>query len=133
MTCIYYAHPVDYATGLYEELYKQVEEQLVNAGAVVYTPTRAWQHDGTPRPGLQRGNLAVLGVSDGMVAVWPSSQVSVGVPIEILMALQSGRRVALVTDFKDSWVLSYLMEHSSNHLSLFTIEETSEAVKWIMA
>lgn len=133
MTAIYYAHPVDYASGVYQELYDEIEKRLVEAGAVVYTPARAWQHDGKPRPGVQRGNLAVLGVSDGMLAVWPSSQVSVGVPIEILMALQSGRRVALVTDFENSWVFSYLVETAANHLSLFQFDQAQEAVKWIMA
>lgn len=133
MTSIYYAHPVDYATGIYQDLYAEVQEQLVKAGAVVYTPARAWDHDGTARPGLQRGNIAVLGTCDGMLTVWPSSQVSVGVPIEMLLALQSGRRVALITDFENSWVLSYLEDSAGNHLQIFPIDKTSEAVKWITA
>lgn len=133
MTSIYFAHPVDYDTGDWTETYQQVEQLLAKAGAAVYCPPNAWVTPDSPKPGVQRGNLAVLATVDGMLAVWPGDQVSVGVPIEILVALQNGKRVALMTDMETSWVLAYLVETSANHLQLFGLDQVTEAVTWVMA
>jgi hypothetical protein len=133
MTGIYFAHPIDHDTEQgFNSLYDSTIDQLIFAGAVVYRPSLAWSHDKTPRPALQKGNLAVLQVSDGMLALWPGALMSIGLPIEVLIALQAGKRVALMTDIEGSWVLSWLEDVSQNHLQMFTLDQGSEAVEWVM-
>lgn len=135
MTLIYLAHPIDMGNPEYADHYGQAALMVEKFGGVVYHPERAWTHQCGVRPALQRGNLAVLGVADGVLAVWPHDVVSVGTPLEILMALQAGKRVALLTSIENSWALSWLVDASANHLMLFELhhENYQEAAQWLMA
>lgn len=132
MTLVYFAHPVDYATVEHDALYKRAEEALVNSGAVVFRPMEAYNHDGKARSGLQAGNVAILNAAPCMFAVWPKDQVSVGVPVELALALSCHTRVALVTDFVNSWTLEWLVDYSQNHLQVFRLDQIEEATQWLI-
>lgn len=136
MTLIYLAHPVDMGKPEYADAYAQASLMLEKFNAVVYHPSKAWSYQCGVRSALQRGNLAVLNVADGVLAVWPHDVVSVGTPIEILIAIQGGKRVALITSIENSWILSWLVEASANHLMLFELDDPTsyqEAAQWLMA
>lgn len=133
MTLVYFAHPVDYATVEHDALYKLAEEALISNGGVVFRPMEAYNHDGKARSGLQAGNAAILTqAAPCMFAVWPRDQISVGVPIEMFMALTSHTRVALVTDFVNSWTLEWLVDISQNHMQIFPLNQIEEAAKWLI-
>lgn len=105
MSVAYFAEPIDAdRRGLVENgLRSDMVTALTNHGIAVYRPSRAWRGDAwSNAESVEAINRHALATADLVVARWPRSIVSVGVPMEIEAATAMGRLVILWTDRDDS-------------------------------
>jgi dUTP pyrophosphatase len=77
-----------------------IEHHLRAHKAITYRPATAWRIAGGTEPDgrVERTNRAALELSDAMIAVLPAGYATIGVPMEIEMALQRQIPVVVVTE-----------------------------------
>lgn len=105
---IYLATSID--QGL-EDSRGKAKEALLRASFAVFDPAEGWDvpSGGNPTGALQRGNLALLGESDGLLAILNPGVLTVGVVIEIMKAVNwQIPTVVYAPNMKPSWSLAYL-------------------------
>lgn len=99
---IYLCHPIDQvpsATSVGQAIAKWRKWVLLsNASSTVYQPSGAWRVGYKDTRAVQAVNLQALAHSDKVVALWPGSTPTVGVPVEIGYALSLGKPIELYTD-----------------------------------
>jgi dUTP pyrophosphatase len=110
---VYLAYPIDQAQGgetpQWHRQMGLVRQWLYQRGWGIYDPGSAWMVGSGQAPDrrLQSVNSMALGRSDAVVAFLPPGVPSIGVPMEIQKAAQSGIPV-LVIGGADSWALAGL-------------------------
>lgn len=95
---IYLAHPIDHNHRDLEADLDYISSLCKRAGNdAVFIPGRAWNHvDISQDSNIQTVNLAAIDNSDAVIAYWPRGIESVGVPLEIAHAIQTGTPVLLI-------------------------------------
>jgi dUTP pyrophosphatase len=104
----YLAHPIDFQAGLAPNNVDHVRQQLVEAGFVVYRPSRAFSStpNAVPNPALQQINEQALVRCDALVAMYPEDK-TIGVPMELQRAIDLGKPVLVISRADaSSWVLA---------------------------
>lgn len=113
---VYYAHPIDQAStdGPANTVVRATDEVLATAlDVAVYSPSNAWSASGLTPPNhrLQDVNMMALHGADVMVVALPAGVPTLGVPIEMHIALERLRLPVIVhTDLTHSWVLAWLVQ-----------------------
>lgn len=109
---VYLARPVDLdqLTDVQLGELSRTKKNLINRGALVYDPAAAFAvRSGVPpsKAIVEVNSYAVL-QADALVAFWPEAR-TVGVPMEIQLALSAGKPVLVVSSVADeSWSLAHL-------------------------
>lgn len=108
MTIVYYAHPIDQATGETNPVL-DICQRAMHEAVVVFDPATAWTVDGClPHPDVQKTNMRVMHCCDVVLVAAPSGVPTIGVWLEAHEAAGANQRVVIVTDITDSWPLSWL-------------------------
>lgn len=90
MMLIYLAYPIDSNDGHHDI---GVDGLIARSGLAVYDPSTAFRRAGTDPERAYAINEAALREADGVLAVLPDGVASVGVPMEIQTAYDSGKPV----------------------------------------
>lgn len=133
MNVLYLASPIDGVgggTAIVNRLRNEALGETHEKGLVVYDPASAWyvgkgQYE--PDGRLWEVNEKALEESDGLLAIWPEGVASVGVGMEIGMALKWSKRVAVVGNRRWSFALR------AEGIELFGENEVKEAVAYLIS
>jgi len=97
----YMAQPIDqvYDPQAWNHDVNKICDELIRIGYMVYRPARAWSTPArpTPDPRIERVNGTALRGADILVAFLPPKTPTIGVPMEIAMAVQHRVPVVVVT------------------------------------
>jgi dUTP pyrophosphatase len=122
---VYLAHPIDFAD---EDYASRVCYVMQNEGLTAYIPGYAFKTPlgAMPNERLSRINRAALSECDGLIAVLPLGQKTLGVPMEIEQARAEGKPTLIVAD-SDTIARSWALPRTK--LTLFTDELSENSVR----
>jgi dUTP pyrophosphatase len=110
---IYIARPID-STGSHDTRVRRITDyiktEMIEARHTVFDAATAWSTRQIDGPTIQTVNQQALLACDGVIAILPKEVHTLGVPLEIQVALNNAMPVAIWTDRKisESAVLSWL-------------------------
>lgn len=117
MRTIYLAYPIDLASLDKEVLdaITDVKAELLRSRVVVFDPGDAFSVGAGTKPGPEIASINnhALATADSVVAFLPSKYRTIGVPIEIDRAANSGKAVVIFTDNVDSWSLQMYLDYDN--------------------
>lgn len=110
---IYIARPID-STGNHDTRVRRITDfiktELIEARHTIYDAASAWSTRKIDGPTIQTVNQHALLACDGVIAILPKEVHTLGVPLEIQVALNNSMPVVVWTDrtIADSAILSWL-------------------------
>jgi dUTP pyrophosphatase len=116
------------------DLLEKAKYELLNGGvAVIYDPGSAFKASIRSKPGpeIREVNSTALQQADSVLAIMPKGVASIGVPMEVEYAVQSGKDVAVLTDTA-SWSLQYSEDVANFALFTLTPDGMRLAVEWLL-
>lgn len=132
MSLIYAAMPIDMSSGD-QPFLEFAMGDLKASKHVVYRPDRSFTFAKglTPTEVIQEVNNAAIERASGMVAFLPKDVASIGVPMEIQMAVSAGKPVVVVTDHDQSWVVAGWRNHPMVEVVEFNAGMIRKGIAWL--
>jgi dUTP pyrophosphatase len=97
---VYFARPIDQAPAL-DRIANLIEQTLTSIEVSSFRPARAYAvatHANSDLVTVDRINRAALAAADGLVAYLPAGVATLGVPVEIELALSLNKATVILTD-----------------------------------